>query len=160
MTALIYSCCNIIPPLPAHITAKLGACLYDNLVQAGSASWRQSQSALSWHLTALDLHTASRPEWNGRKGQERPCMYPPFMHALQHSCKNFIIFIVWILHFGVARWQKKARRIVCPAESLIVKKNAWINTAIVPIGAVGGSSPHIKTAAGCMIMDQSVLINP
>lgn len=35
----------------------------------------------------------------------------------------------------------------------------WINTAIVPIGAIGCSSAQIETSGGCMMRDHGALIH-
>lgn len=82
--------------LPSTIIATLGACLYDNVVQAGFASWRQSQSLLSWHHGLNPSHCIT--PWVEWKKTTRKSMYVSafwrlYAHALQHFCKKMMIWI-------------------------------------------------------------------
>ncbi|XP_042356678.1 galectin-related protein A-like [Plectropomus leopardus] len=91
---------------PTITTTKLGACLYDNVVQAGFASWRQSQSVLSWHhrlQTSTPHHALSgmeekdkkeNGEYTGEiKGGLRPSMKLVVMGIINKKPKNMEVIL-------------------------------------------------------------------
>lgn len=101
----VYSYFNVSPPLslsvclPPSWTAKSGACLYDNVVQAGSASWRQSLSQSSVGITARNLHTASRPGWEWKK-RTRKSMYVAAFYQIygMSARKNIFKYLTLAWH--------------------------------------------------------------
>lgn len=90
---------------------------YRRGLPAGGRVYRSSVG-----ITARNLQTASRPEWNGRKGQERACTYLRFVGFTMQAATilNKSWFRFRIFAFGMTRWKIKKKECIYPAESPMV----------------------------------------
>lgn len=98
------------------------------------AGGRVSRSSVG--ITAWIPHTASRPEWNGRKRQERACTYLRFVGFMRMpysiSAKNLDLNSK-IFAFGIACFKNQGRTLSSWVTDLF---KTCINKAIVPVGTI------------------------